>query len=70
MRITPRPNGKFLTPRLAEVEYGIPYAKIYLWCTGGKLPTLSRAVAGRTVMFKRTDFENFLESNMTTEVEI
>jgi hypothetical protein len=66
MRVSPRPNGKYITPRLAEAEYGIPYGRIYLWIQRGLIPRIDQDVTGRAILFKREDFEKFLEENTTT----
>lgn len=65
MRRHNRPNGKFLSLRDAEAEYGIPYARLYVWVRDGKLPFLDRDVMGQPILIKRTDLDTFLESNMS-----
>jgi excisionase family DNA binding protein len=67
MRVKPRPNGKYLTLRQAEAEYGLAYATMYRWVREGRLPFLSGSVVGRVYLFRRADLEKFLEEN-TTEV--
>jgi hypothetical protein len=59
VRVKPRPNGKFLTLKQAELEYGIPYARLYVWVIDKRLPHLKE---GRSYYARRTDLEAFLES--------
>jgi excisionase family DNA binding protein len=61
-----RPNGKFVTLRDAEREYGIAYHMLYAWVMEGRLPRLE--AAGRAILIKRADLDAFLESNMTPAV--
>lgn len=65
MRVRPRPHGKFLTLRQAESEYAIPYGRLWDWVTSGLLPRLDEGVAGRSILIKRADLDDFIASNMT-----
>jgi excisionase family DNA binding protein len=65
VRRHPRPNGKFLSIRDAEAEYGIPYHTIYRWVERGLLARLDQDVTGQSILIKRTDLDSFLETNMT-----
>jgi hypothetical protein len=60
----PRPNGKFITLRDAEREYGLSYHLLYGWVIEGRIARLGEVV-GRTIFIKRADLESFIESNMT-----
>jgi hypothetical protein len=66
MRVRPRPHGKFITLRLAEQEFGIPYAQLRTWVLEGKLSRLDPDVVGRTYLIRRANLEKFLDANMTT----
>jgi hypothetical protein len=65
MRSRLRKNGTFLTLRLAELEYGIPYMQLREWVLAGKLSRLDPDVVGRTYMIKRADLDAFISKNMT-----
>jgi hypothetical protein len=65
MRVKPRLGGKFLTLRLAELEYGIPYMQLREWVLAGKVSRLDPDVVGRTYMIKRADLDAFIAKNMT-----
>jgi hypothetical protein len=66
MRVRPRPNGKFLTLRDAEKEYGIAYARLREWIMEGKLPRLNSNVVGRALIVSRESLDRFLSANNTT----
>ena len=66
MKRKPRPNGKFVTLRDAEREYGLAYHLLYAWVMEGRLPRLE--AAGRAILIKRTDLDAFLDANMTQAV--
>lgn len=63
MRVRPRLNGKLVSLRVAEGEYGIPYGRLYEWVRSGKLPYLDDGV--RSYLVRRTDLEKFIATNMT-----
>ena len=63
MKRKPRPNGKFVTLRDAEREYGLAYHLLYAWVMEGRLPRLE--AAGRAILIKRSDLDTFLDANMT-----
>jgi excisionase family DNA binding protein len=63
MRVRPRLNGKLISLRVAEAEYGIPYGRLYEWVRSGKLPHLDDGI--RSYFLRRSDLEKFIASNMT-----
>ena len=63
MRARLRPNGKFLTLRQAESEFGIPYSRIWEWIQEGRLPHLDDG--RRSYLVRRTDLEIVIERHMT-----
>lgn len=65
MRRHPRPNGKFLSLRDAESEFGIPYHTLYRWVERGLLARLDQDVTGQSILIRRADLDKFLESNLT-----
>jgi excisionase family DNA binding protein len=69
MHRKPRPNGKFITLREAEVEYGLPYHTLYRWIERGLIARLSEDVVGHAIRIRRADLDAFLESNMTPVVQ-
>ena len=66
MRRHPRPNGKFLSIRDAEAEYGIPYHTLYRWIERGLIARLDRDITGASILMKRADLDAFLTSNLVT----
>lgn len=64
MRRHSRP-ARFITLRDAETEYGISYARLYLWVERGLIPRISGDVIGQSILIKRADLDAFLDSNMT-----
>lgn len=67
MRRHPRPNGKFLSIRDAEAEYGIPYHTLYRWIERGLIARLDRDITGASILMKRADLDAFLASNLVTD---
>lgn len=65
MKRIPRTGGKLLTLKEAESEYGVPYARLWTWVTEQRIPRLDEAVAGRSIMIRRTDLEGFIDRHMT-----
>jgi excisionase family DNA binding protein len=63
MRVRPRANGKFLTPRQAEAEYGIPYQRIWEWVREGRLPHLDDG--RRSYLIRRVDLDRFINETMS-----
>jgi hypothetical protein len=63
MRRHARPNGKYITLRDAEREYGLPYHKLYRWVDRGLIPRLSRDATGTSIYVKREDLDRFLAEN-------
>lgn len=64
-RRIPRPNGKFLSLREAEAEYGLAYRTLYRWIERGHLARIDRALTGSSILIKRADLDRLLESHMT-----
>jgi hypothetical protein len=66
VRVHSRPGKTFISLRDAEAEFGIPYARLYLWVQRqSKIPRLDEAVTGQSILIKRADLEAFIASNMT-----
>jgi hypothetical protein len=64
MRRHSRP-GRFITLRDAESEYGISYARLYRWVERGLIARISEDVIGHSILIKRADLDEFLDSNMS-----
>ncbi len=63
MRRKSRPNGKFISLRDAEREYGLAYHLLYSWISDGRLPRLDSDVTGRSILVPRAALEQFLADN-------
>lgn len=63
MRAKLRPNGKFLTLRQAELEYGVPYARLREWIITGRIARLDDGP--RSYLIRRADLDAFIESQMS-----
>lgn len=63
MRVKARSNGKFLTLRQIESEYGVPYLRAWEWVREGRLPYLDDG--RRSYLIRRVDLDTFLEERIT-----